>query len=176
MPAQRGGNIVRATMNAPLPTALKFDLQGLVRAIALNHAFDSFNSNISTQQWETLAGYLQPFALMQGQVLIEQGGNDRSLYFIESGSLSVHYEDDKGRVRLAIVGPGSVVGEGAFFSHLPRNATVQAAAASKLWCLTPIRFTELSNRRPEIALEIAMALGGIVARRLVNRPKRVAVT
>jgi CRP/FNR family transcriptional regulator, cyclic AMP receptor protein len=162
-------------MNAPLPTSIKFDVQGIVRAISHNHAYDSFNSNLTTAQWDALAGYLQPFALMQGQVLIEQGGQDRSLYLIESGSLSVHYEDEKGRVRLAIVGPGSVVGEGAFFSHLPRNATVQAAAASKLWCLTPIRFTELSNRRPEIALEIAMALGGIVARRLVNRPKRIAV-
>jgi CRP/FNR family transcriptional regulator, cyclic AMP receptor protein len=79
-------------------------------------------------------------------------------------------------VRLAIVGPGSAVGEGAFFTRLPRNATVQAASNSKLWCLTPIRFAELSNRHPNVALELAMALGSLVSRRLVNRPKRVAVT
>jgi hypothetical protein len=33
---------------------------------------------------------------------------------VESGTLSVHYQDEKERLRLAVVGPGSVVGEGAF--------------------------------------------------------------
>ena len=127
-------------------------------------------------QWELLGTYMQPFALMQGQVLIEQNAQDRTVYLVEAGTLTVHYEDDKGRVRLAIVGPGSAVGEGAFFTRHPRTATVQAASACKIWCLTPIRFTELSNRNPALALEIAMALGSLVSRRLVNKPKRVAVT
>jgi CRP-like cAMP-binding protein len=163
-------------MNAPLRTPLKFDVQGLIQAVAHNHSNDSFKPNFTPLQWELLGSYMQPFALMQGQVLIEQNAQDRSLYLIESGSLTVHYEDSQSRVRLAIVGPGSAVGEGAFFTRLPRNATVQAAGPSKLWCMTPIRFTELSNRHPAIALEVAMALGSLVSRRLVNKPKRVAVT
>ena len=163
-------------MNLPLHTPVKFDVQGLVQAVAHNHSIDSFKPNFTALQWEVLGSYMQPFALMQGQVLIEQNALDRTLYLIESGSLTVHYEDSKSRVRLAVVGAGSAVGEGAFFTRLPRNATVQAAANSKLWCLTPIRFTELSNRHPNIALEIAMALGSLVSRRLVNKPKRVAVT
>jgi CRP-like cAMP-binding protein len=68
------------------------------------------------------------------------------------------------------------VGEGAFFTRQPRNATVQATSPCKIWSLTPIRFTELSNRQPQVALEIAIALGSLVSRRLANRPKRVAVT
>ena len=162
-------------MNAPL-RSLKFDVQGLVQAIADNRSNDSFSPTLTSSQWQLLGTYMQPFALMQGQVLIEQNAQDRTLYLIEAGSLSVHYEDDKGRVRLAIVGPGSAVGEGAFFTRQPRNATVQAASPSKLWCLTPIRFTELSNRQPNLALEVAMGLGALVSRRLVNKPKRVAVT
>jgi CRP/FNR family cyclic AMP-dependent transcriptional regulator len=90
--------------------------------------------------------------------------------------LSVHYEDSKGRVRLAMVGPGSAVGEGAFFSRQPRTATVQAAGNCKLWCLTPVRFTELCNRHPAVALKIAMALGALVSRRLMNKSRRVAIT
>lgn len=163
-------------MNAPLRGPLKFDIQGLVQAIAQNHSSDSFTPALGPNQWETLSSYMQPFALMQGQRLIEQKALDRTLYLVESGSLSVHYEDEKGRVRLAIVGPGSAVGEGAFFTRQPRNASVQAASPSKIWCLTPIRFTELGNRQPNIALEIAMALGSLVSRRLVNKPKRIAVT
>src|SRR5687768_12296713 len=163
-------------MNAPLRAPLKFDVHGLVHAISHNHSNDNFTPNLTPLQWELLGSYMQPFALMQGQVLIEQNAQDRTLYLIESGGLTVHYEDDKGRVRLAIVGAGSAVGEGAFFTRLPRNATVQAAGPSKIWCLTPIRFTELSNRHPNVALEIAMALGSLVSRRLVNKPKRIAVT
>jgi CRP/FNR family cyclic AMP-dependent transcriptional regulator len=163
-------------MNAPLTTPIRFDVQGLVHAVAHNETNDAFHPALTSKQWELLGTYLQPFAMQPGQVLIEQKGNDRTVYFVETGSLTVHYEDDKGRVRLASVGPGSAVGEGAFFSRQPRTATVQAAGVCKIWSMTPIRFTELTNRQPLLALEVAMGLGALVSRRLGNRPKRVAVT
>jgi len=163
-------------MNAPLRAPIRFDVQGLVQAIAKNPSNDSFSPTLAPAQWELLGTYLQPFALMQGKVLIEQNAQDRTVYLVESGGLSVHYEDSKGRLRLAMVGPGSAVGEGAFFTRAPRSATVQATEPSKIWSLTPIRFTELSNRQPAVALEIAMALGSLVSRRLANKPKRAAVT
>lgn len=163
-------------MNAPLPLSLRFDIQGLVQAMAHSHASDALRCQFTPQQWDVLASYMQPFAMQQGQVLIEQGSTDHTLYFIESGTLSVHYEDDKARIRMALVAAGTVVGEGAFFSHQPRNATVQASNACKVWCLTPLRFKELSNRHSAIALELTLAMGGVLAKRLYNRPKRVAVT
>jgi CRP/FNR family cyclic AMP-dependent transcriptional regulator len=163
-------------MNAPLRAPIRFDVQGLIQAINHNESGDAFQPALTASQWELLGTYLQPFAMSAGQVLIEQNAQDRTVYLIESGTLTVHYEDEKGRLRLAQVGPGSAVGEGAFFSRQPRNATVQAGSACKVWSLTPIRFTELSNRQPGMALEVAMALGSLVSRRLSNRPKRVAVT
>jgi CRP-like cAMP-binding protein len=163
-------------MNAPLRNPIRFDVQGLVKAIEQNASNDSFAPALSPVQWDMLGSYLQPTEVKTGQVLISQNATDRTLYVVESGSLTVHYEDSKGRVRLAVVGPGSAVGEGAFFTRQPRSATVQAAAPAKLWCLTPLRFTELSNRQPALALEIAMALGSLVSRRLTNKPKRAAVT
>lgn len=163
-------------MNAPLRNPIKFDVQGLIQAIEQNASNDSFAPALTPLQWEMLGSYLQPAELKTGQVLIAQNATDRSLYIIERGSLTVHYEDSKGRVRLAVVEAGSAVGEGAFFTRQARSATVQAAAPTKLWCLTPLRFTELSNRQPNLALELAMALGSLVSRRLVNKPKRAAVT
>lgn len=131
---------------------------------------------LSPAQWDVVSSYLLPVVLPAGQVLFTQGAADRTLYFVESGSLSVHYQDEKERLRLAIVGSGSVLGEGAFFSHRPRSATVQASAPSKLWSLTAIRFTELTNRQPAIALGLAMAAGAVLAKRLGNRRRRVAAT
>lgn len=163
-------------MNAPLRNPLKFDVHGLVRAVSANETGDVFAPALNATQWEMLGSYLQPFAVTAGQVLIEQSANDRTLYIVESGTLTVHYEDSKGRLRLAVINPGSAVGEGAFFSRQPRSATVQASAPGKIWSLTALRFSELSKRQPEVALEIAMALGGLVSRRLANKPRRVAVT
>lgn len=119
---------------------------------------------------------MQPFALSNGRALMAQGPLARSLYSIESGPLSVHDEDEKARVRMALVGPGTVLGEGAFFSHQARSATVQASSDCKLWCLAPMRFLALANRHPPMALELTLAMGGVMAKRLYKRPKRVAVT
>ena len=163
-------------MNAPLPQSIHFDVQGLVHAVAHNQSLDAFHPALNAKQWELLATYLQPFAVRKGQVVIEQNASDRTVYLVETGALTVHYEDDKHRLRLATVEAGSAVGEGAFFTRLPRNATVQAASNCKLWTLSPIRFTELTNRQPALAVEVAMALGALVSRRLGNRPQRVAVT
>lgn len=50
---------------------------------------------------------------------MEQGAHNRTLYFIESGTLSVHYGDEKADLRIALVGVGTVLGEGAFFRTNP---------------------------------------------------------
>ena len=158
------------------PSSGAFDFQALVRALAHNDSADVFRPALTSEQWAVFGPYLQPMPARQGQVLIQQNASDRNVYFIEEGTLTVHYEDSNGRIRLAKVDAGSAVGEGAFFSRQPRNATVQAASACRLWSLTPLRFGELSNRQPAIALEIAMALGALVSRRLAITPRRVAVT
>jgi CRP/FNR family transcriptional regulator, cyclic AMP receptor protein len=154
----------------------KPDIHALAAAINHSPSTDALRCQFSPAQWEVLAGYFQPFSVAGGQVLIEQTAQDRSLYFIESGSVSVHYQDDKSRVRMAMVGAGSVVGEGAFFSHQPRCATVQASGPSRLWCMTPMRFLELANRHSALALELTIAMGGVMAKRLYSRARRVAVT
>lgn len=163
-------------MNAITPIASKIDLTGLLSAIAQADADDSMSNPLTPAQWDTVSAYLQPYAVPAGHVLFSQGATDRTLYLVESGSLSVHYQDEKERLRLAIVGPGSVVGEGAFFSMRPRSATVQASAPTKLWTLTALRFTELTYRQPAIALGLAMAAGAVLAKRLGNRRRRVAAT
>ena len=163
-------------MNAASLTPVRFDILDLAQAMKHSSALDAVPLNLQDAQWRSVADYLQAVSLQQGQVLIEQGVKDRTVYFVESGSLTVHYEDDKDRIRIAMVGAGSLLGEGAFFSHLPRSATVNAGSACRLWCLTPLRFRELSTRFPELALELTVAMSAVLARRMYNKPKRVAVT
>lgn len=163
-------------MNATLPHQLRYDIMSLAQAMRMSNALDAVPMNLTESQWKILADYLQPVSLKQGQVLIEQGVKDRTVYFVESGSLTVHYEDDRERIRVAMVGAGSLLGEGAFFSHLPRSATVNAGSDCRLWCLTPLRFRELSIRHADVALELTVSMSAVLARRMYNKPKRVAVT
>jgi CRP/FNR family cyclic AMP-dependent transcriptional regulator len=151
-------------------------IQNLSRVIADNTSSDAFTLTFTVQQWETLVGYLQPIDTGVGDILIEQGTPDRSVFFVESGAISVHRVSSKEQMRLAVLTPGSVVGEGAFFSRQPHSANVVVTGAGRVWRLTAIRFSEMSNRQPNMALEIAMALGAVIAKRMGHRSKRVAVT
>ena len=152
------------------------DIQGLIDALVLNKAPDGLTMHLPPAQWDALAQYLQPLTLVQSDVLFKQGALDRTLYFVASGSLSVHFEDAESRIRLAIVGAGSVVGEGGFFTANPRSATVQASSTCTLWSLSSMRFTEMTHRKPELALAVAMGAGTVLAKRLMHSRFRVAVT
>jgi CRP/FNR family cyclic AMP-dependent transcriptional regulator len=154
----------------------KPEIQTLVDAIAMNKASGGAPLHLSAAQWAVLADYLLPLTLAQDEVLCRQGATDRTLYLVASGSLSVHFEDADKRIQLAILGAGSMVGEGSFFSGSPRRATVQAGSKCVLWSLPPMRFTELSHRKPDLALAITMAAGVVVAQRLQHGQQRIAVT
>ncbi len=160
---------------APAPNN-KSDIKTLLAAIGADTTEASLALALTAAQWDTLSAYMQPMEIAAGKILIAQGAEDRTLYFVESGMLTVHFEDATGKIRLAAVGAGAVVGEGGFFSRMARSATVQAGSACRLWTLSPMRFTELANRQTNIALALAMALGAIMARRLISNRRRVAVT
>ena len=81
-----------------------------------------------------------------------------------------------GFVQLALLAPGTVVGEGSFFSHLARNSSVVAYSECKVWELSPVDFATLSKQHPTVALALAMALGAILASRMLDMSKRIAVT
>ena len=160
-----------------LPTStVRFDIKLLAQAVAESDAVDALDLSLPPLQWEVIASYLQPMMLRRGHLLIEQGVQDRSIYIVQSGVLTVHFEDNKDRIRIAQIKAGSIVGEGAFFSHLPRSASVNATEDTIVWCLSPIRYRELCQRQPNAAIELTNAMAAVLAKRMYNKPKRVAVT
>ncbi len=161
--------------SAPAPHT-KADITSLLDAIANAPSEAGLAHALTVAQWDVLAAYMQAMEIAAGRILIAQGAEDRTLYFVESGMLTVHFEDGAGKIRLAAVGAGAVVGEGGFFSRMARSATVQTGSACKFWTLSPMRFSELANRQPTVALSLAMALGAIMARRLVSNRRKIAIT
>jgi CRP/FNR family transcriptional regulator, cyclic AMP receptor protein len=154
----------------------KQDLSRLVEVITANKSDETLGRKMPAHAWDALATHVSRKKLKPGEVLIAQGALDRTLYFVESGVLRVHYGTRNGELEIAVVGPGAVVGEGAFFSQVPRNATVVATQATVLWALTPARFEALATENCEAALALSMALGAVLATRMSNVSRKIAVT
>jgi CRP-like cAMP-binding protein len=152
------------------------EVNGLISAISHNTEDGVLARFLGAQSWYIVADHLHPQKVQRGHVLISQGAQDRNLYFLESGNLKVDVKTDTGLVQLAILGPGTVVGEGSFFSHLVRNASVTAYSDCKVWAFSPADFEALAKKYPNVALSLSMALGAIIATRMLNVSRRIAVT
>lgn len=90
-------------------------------------AVTSFFSTLSPQLQASLERSGQPASLRSGEVLIEQGGCDSTLYLLQSGTLAVHPGPHQEGPVISIEA-GEVVGEMAFLDNRPRTATVIASS------------------------------------------------
>lgn len=160
------------TPSAPIETQ---DVHELVSAISHNTQDGVLAKFLEPFRWSVLNQFVRPLTLQRGHLLIAQGALDRKLYFIESGDLKVDVKTDAGMAHLAILGPGTVVGEGSFFSHLARNASVTVYSDCKVWELLPQEFERLAKLHPSVAFSLSMALGAVLATRMIDLSKRVAV-
>jgi CRP/FNR family transcriptional regulator, cyclic AMP receptor protein len=62
----------------------------------------------------------------QGEFLFKEGDPPDAMYVIKSGKFDVVKAKGQSEIKLAELGPGSMVGEMAFFDNKPRSASVKA--------------------------------------------------
>ncbi|WP_374675295.1 cyclic nucleotide-binding domain-containing protein [Ideonella sp.] len=139
----------------------------LLQAVQTLNAADAFRPRLDASQWRVIVPFLQEFKLRSGDLLIRHRDVDRVCYLLESGTLQV-YVPDAGPVRrpVAILRPGSVVGEPALFTDTPRMAQVEAMSPAVVWGLSRHRFDEFSQRQPEMAVEFLRAAGAVMVERM----------
>ena len=90
-------------------------------------------------------------SLKKGQALFEIGAVGDGCYWLQEGVLKVNIVSPQGAERiLAILGPGSIVGELAMLDGLPRSATVQALRDSRLTFVARSTFLESLRQHPQI--------------------------
>jgi CRP-like cAMP-binding protein len=143
------------------------DIQALIDAVLSLNAEDAFAPRITLDQWRALAPYLTRHEIKAGEMLIQQGERERTMYFLEQGSLQVFVNRGApGSHRIAILRAGSVVGEPSLFSDGPRMANVEAMGPCVVWALRGPRLEELGARLPPLALEILRAAGAVLATRM----------
>jgi CRP/FNR family cyclic AMP-dependent transcriptional regulator len=143
------------------------DITTLVHAVQTLNAADAFKAGLGAQHWCTLEPYLARHSLRAGDLLIRQGDADRSAYLLEQGNLQVFVTGGPpGRQRIAILRPGSLVGEAGLFAEVPRSANVEAMTPCVVWTLSVARLEELCTRAPSLALQVLRAAGAVMGVRM----------
>jgi CRP/FNR family transcriptional regulator, cyclic AMP receptor protein len=134
----------------------------LVDAIGALEAKDALQCRLGIEGWKLLAPYLTVTFLSPGTVLMHEGDNDRILYILADGELQVRARGHD----IAILKPGVVVGEGAFFSGEPRSATILANRTGVAWGLSWDKFEAMSHHYPKLALDLTKGLAAVLAVRM----------
>jgi CRP/FNR family cyclic AMP-dependent transcriptional regulator len=142
------------------------DITELVTAVQSMNGEDAFRPRLNQEQWRTLAQYLSNHDIRAGDLLIKQGDGDRAMYLLARGTLQVYVSNAPAGSRIAILRPGSIVGELGLFVGGPRTANVEAMTPCVVWALRGPRLEELGQRLPALALEIVRAAGAVMAARM----------
>ncbi|HEY0826410.1 MAG TPA: cyclic nucleotide-binding domain-containing protein [Ramlibacter sp.] len=131
---------------------------------------------LSDETWGALSGVLRRQLAPAQTCLIRQGARERRVYLVESGLLRVYRTHGSDRLQLSVIGPGSVVGEGAFFLPLVRNASVEAIERAVVWELSLEGFESVAASQPQHALAFALYLGAVLSGRMLKPTGRLSVT
>ncbi|MFM9880991.1 MAG: Crp/Fnr family transcriptional regulator [Burkholderiaceae bacterium] len=138
------------------------NVQQLIDAIEALDATDALPCKLPLDDWKQIAPYLSMRFLQPGDTLIRAGETERVLFILTEGELHVRL----GNTVLAALKPGTVVGEGAFFSGATRSADVVAALPGMAWALSWERYEKLSRRLPRLALVLTQAFAAVLAVRM----------
>jgi CRP-like cAMP-binding protein len=120
------------------------------------------------EDWKRLFHFTSIRGVKAGDALIRPGEPDQTLYFVLSGEVEVIVRSGDGLSmgRAALVGPGSVLGELAFFDGGPRSAGAWAVRDCEVAAMTPDQYTAFEENSPALARRMLFALGRILAIRL----------
>lgn len=107
-----------------------------------------------------------------GEALFYEGEDSSSLYLIDSGSFTIRKSSEKGGQDVAILGPGSHIGEMAMLSldgqRDKRSATVEAKEAGKVLEISYEELQKALGQNPSLGLcyyrNLAVALANRIKR------------
>jgi SulP family sulfate permease len=104
---------------------------------------------------ERFMTYLERQEVPSGQVIIHQGDEPDSMYFIDDGRVTAQLEVSETRtIRLSSMGGGTIVGEAGMYVYQRRTATVVANEPSILYRLTRDALSRMEAAEPILAAKL----------------------
>jgi CRP-like cAMP-binding protein len=120
---------------------------------------ESLLAALPTELSQSLFAKARPVSLKADQTLFMVGDEGDGCYRVEEGLLKASIAAPAGGERiLAILGPGSVVGELSMIDRGPRSASVTALRESKLSFVGRSAFEAFGQSRPELYRHVATLL------------------
>lgn len=116
-------------------------------------------SSLSNTELRTIIDMSRIDQVAGDAVLFHQGEHGDFAYLVLSGSVNIEVETNLGRVIVAVVKAGGMVGEIGAFAERPRTATVRTLTASELLRIDRKGVTTLLANHPAAAMSIIGDLG-----------------
>ena len=86
--------------------------------------------------------------LNKGDYLIREGEESTQMYYLQTGSMSIHKRIGDTEKQIGTIYAGEVVGEMSFLDSQPRCATVKAISECELTAVPTARFESMLNELP----------------------------
>lgn len=137
-----------------------------VNAISIERQLlQMFGSGLTKKDVAELVEAAELVDARAGQVVVEEGAEDKDVYVIRRGSMIVERAIGGSPVFLSYLPAGSYFGEMAVVDGSPRNATVKAAIKSEVVRFPGEAFMALLERKPALRDK---AMADMASRREVN--------
>jgi len=133
--------------------------QAMIRAVARARRIDILGqiplfAACNQKQLGQIAGLTVPESLKKGTVMTRQGADGGLAFVIVTGRAEV-VRDGK---RLALLGPGDVVGELSLIDGKPRSATVTATSDLEVLELDRADLLKLLTKAPQVMRKLLVSL------------------
>ena len=116
-------------------------------------------SEITEDEARILAGIMAVRELKDGELLVNEGETDHTLYILTDGKLGVISATADGRQNLVhTMTAGECAGTRAFVDRSPRKATLRALGDATVYMLTPEAFDTVVDANPRLAYKVMRAL------------------
>ncbi|SFD28490.1 Crp/Fnr family transcriptional regulator [Pseudoalteromonas denitrificans] len=113
----------------------------LIKQMEITNRLNFFNNFSLSERQVLLESFSQLYLVHQKRFVFKQFDDDKNLYIILSGSLTMYRQNDM--VELATVYPGEFIGEGGFINQSERSINARAIEDSILLVITPKSLTKL---------------------------------
>ncbi len=115
---------------------------------------------------DILLNAMQQRNCSKGDILLEPGQTNDTLYLVWSGSLTVSLHQENVTIELGSILPGGWTGELGFIEPGPVTATVMAEEDTSLLCLDQDGLQELLDKDPDIVIQLLHTFSLSLAERL----------
>ncbi len=131
---------------------------------------------LDEQDRRLLGDYGEFLPVHPDKVLIQEGCEQDSLYFVISGTLHVHTDTVEKRTFVARIVAGDILGEINLFDPAKASASVTAREFSQIWRANKNDLEEFMQSYPMAAARLMAGIVGSLSRRIRRMNEKLAIT